>query len=250
MDQEHETVACGHRVMGVVGDEDDRHTPARLADCSQDRRRLFDAEGGRGSSRISTLAPKYIARPIASDCRSPPDSVPTNCSPSDPRDAESTNLLERDAIGARGRRGAGNGGRPFSAPRQGRNCDQRSSVGSSDVLMDGGDATRARVARIGEAGLAAVEVHRPGGRRMEPGQNLDQRRFACAIVAEQADDSPGAQRIDTSVSARPPAKRLRHCAVRMRARYAASHLPGRSCASRREIAVGEHGQRRSPPRKR
>ena len=30
-----------------------------------------------GSSRISTCAPKYTARAIATHCRSPPDSVPT-----------------------------------------------------------------------------------------------------------------------------------------------------------------------------
>ena len=35
-----------------------------------------------GSSRISTLAPKYMARAIATHCRSPPDSVPTGCSAS------------------------------------------------------------------------------------------------------------------------------------------------------------------------
>jgi hypothetical protein len=33
-----------------------------------------------GSSRISTRAPKYTARAIATDCRSPPDRVPTGCS--------------------------------------------------------------------------------------------------------------------------------------------------------------------------
>ena len=35
-----------------------------------------------GSSRISTLAPKYTARAIATDCRSPPDKVPTGWSES------------------------------------------------------------------------------------------------------------------------------------------------------------------------
>ena len=32
-----------------------------------------------GSSRITTLAPKWMARAMATDWRSPPESVPTGC---------------------------------------------------------------------------------------------------------------------------------------------------------------------------
>src|SRR5277367_6383642 len=40
----------------------------------------------------------------------------------------------------------------------------------SHLLVDGGDAARTRVARVGEAGLLTVEVDRAAAGRMKPGQ--------------------------------------------------------------------------------
>jgi hypothetical protein len=42
----------------------------------------FTPSAAVGSSRISTRAPKYTARAIATHCRSPPERVPTGCSTS------------------------------------------------------------------------------------------------------------------------------------------------------------------------
>ena len=118
--------------MGVVGDEDDARRPGLGADWM--KRSTVAASltpsAEVGSSRMSTRAPKYMARPIASTCRSPPDSEPTSWSPSRTRVmpkrriCSSAMRLRRLGVEPLERRAS-----PSSAPRQGRNCGRRSSAG-------------------------------------------------------------------------------------------------------------------------
>ena len=72
-----------------------------------------------------------------------------------------------------------------------------------EVLVDGLDAGRLRLGRRGEVALDAVEDDAPGARRHAAGDDLDQRRLAGAVVAEERDDlaaidveADAAQRLD------------------------------------------------------
>src|SRR5262249_43969532 len=56
-----------------------------------------------------------------------------------------------------------------------------------EVLVDGGDAVIEGVARALEGDRLAVEQHLAGARREDTGKDLDQRRFAGAIVAKEAE---------------------------------------------------------------
>ncbi len=63
-----------------------------------------------------------------------------------------------------------------------------------DFLVDRAHAPALRVARRGEGDRLAVEVDRALVERMKAGQHLDQRRFAGAVLADQAMYLAGAQR--------------------------------------------------------
>ena len=56
------------------------------------------------------------------------------------------------------------------------------------VLVDGLDARRLGLRGRGEIALDAVEDDPPGARRHAAGDDLDQRRFPGAVVAEERDD--------------------------------------------------------------
>ena len=88
-----------------------------------------------------------------------------------------------------------NGLIPFfgSAPEEEIPPDAHQRDGA-DVLMHGRDAAAQRIARVGELGLHAVEQDGAAARLVEAGQDLDQRRLAGAVVAEQADDLAGRHR--------------------------------------------------------
>jgi hypothetical protein len=60
-------------------------------------------------------------------------------------------------------------------------------VHQGEVLVDGVDAVRARLADGVQLDRLAVDVDRPGVRLVVAGQDLDQRRLAGAVVAEQAE---------------------------------------------------------------
>ena len=79
LNEDDEVVAHCHGMMGIVGDEDDADA-LRLAGMVKRSTvaASFTPSAEVGSSRISTRAPKYIALPIASAWRSPPESVPTS----------------------------------------------------------------------------------------------------------------------------------------------------------------------------
>ena len=71
------------------------------------------------------------------------------------------------------------------------------------VLVDGLDARRLGLRRRGKMPLGAVEDDAPGACRHAAGDDLDQRRFAGAVVAEQRHDlaatdveADAAQRLD------------------------------------------------------
>ena len=60
-----------------------------------------------------------------------------------------------------------------------------------EVLVDGGDAAGEGVARRGEDDRLAVDEHGALVGPLEAGEDLDQRRLAGAVVAEQADHLAG-----------------------------------------------------------
>src|SRR5581483_5813603 len=55
-----------------------------------------------------------------------------------------------------------------------------------EVLVDGGDAAGARVARRAEADLLALDENPPAVMLLRAREDLDQARLACAVVAEDA----------------------------------------------------------------
>ena len=59
-----------------------------------------------------------------------------------------------------------------------------------EVLVDGRDAVGARLARGVEGQLAALDEQSPLVRRVRAGEDLDQRRLAGAVVAQDAEHLP------------------------------------------------------------
>ena len=72
----------------------------------------------------------------------------------------------------------------------------------AELLMHHGDAGRMRVARRAETGLLAVQQETAGEFRMHAGDDLHQRAFSRAVLADETMDLAGGKReVD-------PAKRL------------------------------------------
>src|SRR5690606_5364341 len=70
-------------------------------------------------------------------------------------------------------------------------ADDVEVVAEGEVLVDGGDAEALRVGRAGDGDLPALPADRAAVRRVGPGDHLDQRRLAGAVVAEQGHDLAG-----------------------------------------------------------
>src|SRR5690606_2640034 len=103
---------------------------------------------------------------------------------------EALDLFERDAVGggeieraeraeAADRLGAEEEIAPHAHQRNG-----------AHILMNRGDAELARLSRAAEADFTALEQNGAAIGRMKARQYLGQRRFAGAIVAQQAQDAP------------------------------------------------------------
>src|SRR6266571_2052463 len=124
-----------------------------------------------GSSRISTRAPKYTARAIATDCRSPPESVPTGWSGSRMSIPISFSSLRtiRFAVALSNQ---------LSGPMCFRGSAPRKKF--RQVVVDGCDPVRAGVARRGEVHLPAVDEHPALVCLVDPGEDLDEARLAGA----------------------------------------------------------------------
>ena len=154
-----------------------------------------------GSSRISTLAPKWMARAIATDWRSPPESVPTawvGSRMSMPMSAiawrdDGVRLLLVEA--GEGEEALERLAAEEEVPRDAHQRDH------AEILEHGGDAVFRRVARAPEAHRRAVDQDLALGRLVDAGEDLDQRRLAGAVVAEEAMDLAGID-LDVDVAER------------------------------------------------
>ena len=105
-----------------------------------------------------------------------------------PGDAKFPYLLERDAVASLGVEPTERRASLFQLRAKKEIASHAHERNRSHLLVDGGDAARTRVARISEAGLLPVKVDRAAARRMKPGQDLDQRRLAGAVVSQEAHD--------------------------------------------------------------
>ena len=150
---------------------------------------------------MSTRAPKWTALAIATDCRSPPDSVPTGWSTSRMSMPMAAQFLAGHLRGpcatSKRRNGPGPGrlGAEEEVPPDRHQRDHR------QVLVDGGDAAVQRLARAAEAHRAPSTSNSPRVVLVHPGEDLDQRRLAGAVVAEHAGDLARPHGVDTSRSA-------------------------------------------------
>ena len=143
-----------------------------------------------GSSRMMMRAPENSTRAISISCcrpigRSPSrasgsTSMPNlaSCSPRFARHAPP--LHEAEAIGRL---------------RAEKDVLGHRQIGrDAELLMDHGDAGRARVARRAEAGLPAVEHEAAREFRMHAGDDLHQRALAGAVLADETMDLAGGER--------------------------------------------------------
>ena len=140
-----------------------------------------------GSSRISTLAPKWTARAIATDCRSPPESVPTAWVGSRTSMPMSAIACARDRVGvllveAAEREDA----RDRLAAEEEVARDDISGI-MPEILEHRRDAAVACASRgLRKRDRPAVDQDLALARPVHAGEDLDQRRLAGAVVAEQA----------------------------------------------------------------
>ena len=138
------------------------------------------------------------ARAIATPWRWPPESTPTGTRTEGMRTFSAASVSAAPLIMARRsakmRRVAE---RPaeIHVRRDVEAFDQR------EVLEDDGDAVLARLGRAGERDRSAVDEHLAGIDRIDPGEHLDHRRLAGAVVADDDQHRAGIGLSETSSSA-------------------------------------------------
>ena len=93
------------------------------------------------------------------------------------------------------------------------------------------DAFLARFARAPEMDRLAVDKHLALGRRVDAGQDLDDRRFARAVLAEQADDFAG-EKLQRQVGDRGHADKALGDVSELADRLGHQALPIANCRSR------------------
>ena len=165
-----------------------------------------------GSSRISTFAPKWMARAIATDWRSPPESVPTAwvgsrmSMPISAIACRETGFAFSLSKRVKGKKPLERLAAEKEVPRDAHQRDH------AEILEHRGDAQFGRVARAPEMHRLAVDQDLAGARAIDPGEDLDQRRLAGAVVAEEAMHLSGMD-LDVDVAKRDDrAEMLRHAA--------------------------------------
>ncbi len=187
--EEHEVVADRISVVDVVGDQDHREAVgARLRDVAQHERRLLDAER-RGRLVEDQHAGAEIdgagdreALPLAARKRA--DRLMRIAD----MDADLVHFFAVDGV-RRAPVEALPG--PPAAHRLAAHEEvphDRHQRNGGEVLVDRGDAEIERVARARKMHRPAVEEDLAGIGRMDAGEDLDQRRLAGAVVAEEAAD--------------------------------------------------------------
>ena len=189
-DEDRKVVPDSQGVDDIVGDEDDRDALLpRLQDDAQNVRRFLDAKrGGRlvedqhagakvdgaGDRKGLTLAAGQAADQAVAII--------------DARDAELTRLADSDLVGALA---VEDSERPPALGRLGADEERASDAHERKrpaELVHRRDAMLAGVAGAVEGDGLAVHFQRAGRRLVDPGKDLDQRRLARAVVAEQAQE--------------------------------------------------------------
>ena len=127
----------------VLLDQQDRHARSRAAPTTMLKisRTISGARPSDGSSSISSFGLPISARPIASICRSPPDSVPASWSRRSCRRGKRCVDLVQRARASRARRAARAGS------RRARGCRRRSSPRTARAARARGSARARRAAR-------------------------------------------------------------------------------------------------------
>src|SRR3954464_11451062 len=146
-----------------------------------------------GSSRMRTRAPRCTARAIATDWRSPPDSVPTGWSGLRMSMPMAGSCRGGEAGGG-GSLGPGRADPGEGAPAgDGLRAEEevppdRHQRDHREVLVDRRDARVEGVPGCPEGHRLPVEEQLAKVRPVDTGEDLDQRRLARAVVAQHAGD--------------------------------------------------------------
>ena len=161
-----------------------------------------------GSSRISTFDLKCMARAMATPCRWPPESSPTSASGE--RRCRSTSAIAW-TLSSRMRFWSSMPKPPIAKLQRLAADEQvagdRHGRDHGIVLVDRLDAEVHRVARACgcATGLPSIRIS-PSSGSVDAGQDLDQRRLAGAVVADQADrlaaadvEADALQRVDARI---------------------------------------------------
>ena len=165
--------------------------------CSRSRRSVANSRstsGGDsaevGSSRMMMRAPENSTRAISISCCSPIGRSPSRVQRIDV-DAEARELLAGLARHAPPLHEAERVGRLVAEKHV---LGDREVGGDAELLMHHGDAGGVRIARRAEAGLLAVQQEAAGEFRMHAGDDLHQRAFARAVLADETVDLAGEKR--------------------------------------------------------
>src|SRR4051794_5316743 len=185
--QDHEPVPHRIGVVRVVRDEDDGHPAfARLQDVLEHDARLLHAErGGRLVEDQDARAEVHGARDrhrLTLAARERPDRLIGVADV----DAHLAQLAPHDRLRLRRVEPLQ---RPDARPRlrtQEEVPPDRHQRHHREVLVDGGDSLRAGVARGLERHRLAVDAQAALARLVDAGEDLDEARLACAVVAEDA----------------------------------------------------------------
>jgi len=135
------------------------------------------------------LAAHITERETATDCRWPPESAAIGVRDVGQLDGEALENLDGAPLHVLLLQHRGDG--RLLLPAEEQVGDDVEVVAEGQVLVDGGDAELGDVARPRDHDRLAVEDDLPGVRVVDAGDDLDQRRFACSVVADQGDDLAG-----------------------------------------------------------
>ena len=186
--QHDDAVGDGAHVLHVVADHD--HAEAAVAhpldQVRAPRRSARRPSAAVGSSSRMSFGSSSSERAIATVWRWPPESEATDVAHA--RDARRQFVEQRPGADLHRHFVEPNG---FELAAEEDVGDDVEVLAQREILEDGGDAEVERGAGLGQRDGLAVESDRAGARRMHAGEDLDQRRFAGAVVADQRHDLAG-----------------------------------------------------------
>ena len=206
-----------------------------------------------GSSRITIRLPNAIARAHATAWRWPPDSRPISAVAVGQLDLQAVDQLVGLACASRGRRPSRTARATAAACARGPAKKLPTAAGvveQREVLVDGLDPQLAGVRAASRCRTASPSIRiSPSSGSIDAGEDLDQRRLAGAVVAEQREHLA----LVAARARRRAARSSRRTACagpRPRGRRSSRPLSSRAGSSGSAPRAGAAARRARPPRRR